>query len=131
MRMLTLKRIGSAAIGALTGFTLAGLGCGGGGSSSTTKAAVVLPPAVAAALRGATPPPPVIVNDNNNLGFQLLTQMRTTDTGKNVFISPVSVALCMEILYNGAAGTTQTAMAQALSLGSLSATDLNNDNADL
>ena len=121
-------------IGAAAMFTLIGIssGCGGGGGSSVdTKSAVNLPPAVAAAVRSSTPPPPVIVNANNTLGFQLLKQMRTTDTGKNVFISPVSIALCMEILYNGAAGSTQAAMAQALDLGTLSTTDLNNDNADL
>ncbi len=123
-------RLGAAAIGGIVICALSGCG-GGGGSSVATKAALNLPPAVAAAVRSALPPPAVIVNANNNLGFQLLTQMRTTDAGKNVFVSPVSVALCMEILYNGAAGTTQQAMAQTLNLGSLSTADLNNDNAEL
>ncbi len=128
--MLNLNRYSTAAAGAICICLLSAFGCGGGGGG-TTKAAVVLPPAVEAALRSQTSVPNAIVGANNNFGFQLLTQMRTTDTGKNVFISPVSVALCMEILYNGSAGTTQTAMAQTLGIGSLSTGDLNSDNADL
>jgi len=129
--MYNTNRIWTAVASGLAVCALAGMGCGGGGSSTGTKAAANLPPAVAAALRGVTPPPAAIVSANNNLGFQLLAQMRTTDTGKNVFISPASIALCMEVLYNGAAGSTQTAMAQALDLGTLTTSALNNDNADL
>jgi serpin B len=131
MQMFSLKNFRAVAIGALLVSSLSGCGGGGGGTTSVTKAASNLPPAVAAVLRGAWTVPNEIVTDNNNLGFQLLAQMRKTDTGKNVFISPVSVALCMEILYNGAAGSTQTAMAQTLNLGTLSTSQLNNDNADL
>ena len=107
------------------------VGCGGGGSS--TRSATVIPPAVAAAVRSAGPVSPVLVTANNGFGLQLLTQMRTTDTGKNVFISPTSVSICFDIAYAGSAGTTQQAMATTLGLpASISnPSDLNNANAAL
>lgn len=124
LNKMTLAAMSVAAVAALSG-------CGGGGGGGDTQSTRNLPPAVAAAVRSSTPVASAIVSANNDLGFQLLAQMRKTDSGKNVFISPVSVALCMEILYNGAAGTTQQAMAQTLGLGSLSTSDLNGDNAAL
>jgi serine protease inhibitor len=49
----------------------------------------------------------------------------------NLAIAPISVAMALQIVYNGAAGTTQQGMAQTLELGTLSAADLNNANAAL
>ena len=46
-------------------------------------------------------------------------------------IAPISVAMALQIVYNGAGGATQQGMAQTLQLGSLSTQDLNNDNAAL
>jgi serpin B len=51
--------------------------------------------------------------------------------GANIAISPLSVALALQVVYNGAAGTTRTAMAQTLQLGNLSTQALNSDNAAL
>jgi serpin B len=51
--------------------------------------------------------------------------------GGNVAISPLSVAIALQVLYNGAQGSTQQAMMQALDLGTLSAQTVNSDNAAL
>ena len=63
-------------------------------------------------------------------GLNLFQTLIAGATG-NVAISPINVAMALQILYNGAAGTTQQAMAQTLQLGSLSTPDLNNANAAL
>jgi serine protease inhibitor len=52
-------------------------------------------------------------------------------TPGNVAIAPISVAMALQIVYNGAGGATQQGMAQTLQLGSLSTQDLNSDNAAL
>jgi serine protease inhibitor len=54
-----------------------------------------------------------------------------TGAAGNVAISPISVAMTLQIVYNGAGGSTQQAMAQTLELGTLSTQDLNSDNAAL
>jgi serine protease inhibitor len=106
-------------------------GCGSGGGTPDRTAG--LPPAVAAAYRSAAAVPPEIVTSNNDFGFNLLRQLRTADAGSNVFVSPISASLCLEIIYNGAGnGTpTQTEMAKALGISGLSTSTLNNDNASL
>jgi serine protease inhibitor len=109
--------------------TLLGLcGCGSGGSSPAGSS---LPRAVADAKRNATPVDANLVASNNSFGFSLFRQLTQTDPGKNVFLSPTSIALALEIVYNGAGGDTQQAMAQTLQLQGVSITDLNNANAAL
>jgi len=105
-------------------------GCGSGNSSPASPLDA-LPPAVAAAARSATPVNGGLVAANNTFGFQLFRELRKTDAGKNVFISPTSLSLALEIAYNGAQGQTQTAMAQTLGLQGMSLADLNNGNAAL
>ena len=50
------------------------------------------------------------------LGFDLLARRARTDADKNVFISPASIALALAMTWNGAAGSTNYAMAQVLGL---------------
>jgi serpin B len=88
------------------------------------------PSAVVKAAQADTPVNPQIVAADNNFGLTLLNNLVATNAG-NVAISPLSVALALQIVYNGAAGTTKTAMAQTLDLGDLSFSDLNSDNAAL
>ncbi len=73
---------------------------------------------------------PAIATADNAFGLNLFQTLIAGSTG-NVAISPINVAMALQILYNGAAGTTQQAMAQTLQLGSLSTQDLNNANAAL
>lgn len=54
-----------------------------------------------------------------------------SNSGNNTAIAPLSVAIALQIAYNGAVGTTQQAMAQTLRLGDLTVPQLNGDNAAL
>jgi serpin B len=95
-------------------------------SGSNTTA----PPAVMQAQQANTPVDPAIVTADNTFGLNLFQNLNSGATA-NVAIAPISVAMALQIVYNGAAGATQQGMAQTLALGSLSTQDLNNDNAAL
>jgi serpin B len=73
---------------------------------------------------------PAIVTADNTFALNLFQNLNAGATG-NVAIAPISVAMALQILYNGAAGTTQQAMAQTLQLGAMSTQDLNDANAAL
>jgi serpin B len=77
-----------------------------------------------------SPVDPAIVTADNTFGLNLFQNLNSAATG-NVAIAPISVAMALQIVYNGAGGATQQGMAQTLALGSLSTQDLNNDNAAL
>jgi serine protease inhibitor len=127
-----------AAIGALLAAAVL-VGCGGGsagtapnppGMSNGTGGSAT-PTAVAQAQMADTAVDPAIVAADNAFGLSLLDTLLPASDGGNVAISPLSVALALQVLYNGAAGSTQTAMAQTLDLGTLSDQALNSDNAAL
>jgi serine protease inhibitor len=127
----------STAIGLLLASTLLA-GCGGGSVSMTLSSdpanpvanSSSTPPAVVQAENAGTTVNPAIATADNAFGLNLFQTLIAGATG-NVAISPINVAMALQILYNGAAGTTQQAMAQTLQLGSLSTQDLNNANAAL
>ncbi len=98
----------------------------GGGSVATTSA----PPAVAKAHAADAVVDPTVVAADNAFGLNLLNTLIPQNSG-NVAIAPISVAMGLQIVYNGAAGSTQQAMAQTLKLGSLTTATLNADNAAL
>lgn len=113
-------------------------GCGGGSVSMTMSSDPAIPasnssstpPAVVQAQSAGTAVNPAIATADNAFGLNLFQTLIAGATG-NVAISPINVAMALQILYNGAAGTTQQAMVQTLQLGSLSTPDLNNANAAL
>lgn len=115
-------------------------GCGGGGAGGSGAAAQAPvaeppsstspPPAVAAAQTAQTQVDPAIVAADNQLGLNVLGQLLGASSA-NVSLSPVSFALVLQILLNGAVGDTQTAMAGTLQLGSLTLDEVNSDNAAL
>lgn len=72
-----------------------------------------------------------LVAANNAFGFDLFGQLLTEDKGKNVFFSPLSIALALEMTYNGAAGETHDAMAKALKLKGINHAQLNESAAEL
>ncbi len=74
---------------------------------------------------------PKLINANTQFGFQLFSEILKQDKGKNVFISPSSIAFALSMTYNGANGETRQAMAKALALNGMSVADLNRANADL
>jgi serine protease inhibitor len=128
--------------GALLGLALASTlgGCGGvsiNGNSNPmpppgppSSPSTPAPPAVMQAQQANTPVDPAIVTADNTFGLNLFQNLNSGATG-NVAIAPISVAMALQIVYNGAGGATQQGMAQTLELGSMSIQDLNNDNAAL
>jgi serine protease inhibitor len=121
---------------------LAVLNACGGGSMNTASMPVSnappsapaspasAPPAVKQAQAANTPVDAAIVAADNGLGVALFQNLSAGASG-NVCIAPLSVAMALQIVYNGAAGATQQGMAHTLQLGSMSVQDLNNDNAAL
>jgi len=72
-----------------------------------------------------------LVAANTKFGFKLFSEIAKQDAGKNVFISPFSVAAALAMTYNGACGKTQQAMAHALELQEMSLDEINQANAAL
>ncbi len=72
-----------------------------------------------------------LVAANTKFGFKLFSEILKQDSGKNVFVSPVSVAIALSMAYNGASGQTQQAMAQTLELQGMSLESINQANAAL
>jgi serpin B len=123
------KRLGAAippmAVAALLG------ACGDSGTSTSSSADSTLPPAVASAKKTNAPVDGALVTADNALGLNLLRAIQQQSPTDNVTISPVSVAITLQILLNGAAGATQEAMTQVLQLGPLTSQQVNADNAAL
>jgi serpin B len=76
-----------------------------------------------AAAQGSKPDPAVIDADNA-FGLKLLKLLPVDATG-NVVISPVSIAMMLQIVYNGAKGATRQSMAAALQLNAIGADRVN------
>lgn len=66
-----------------------------------------------------------LVSANTSFGFKLYHEVANKSAGKNVFISPASVALCLAMTYNGAVGETKEAMERALEIHGLTHAELN------
>ena len=115
-------------------------GCGGGEGTSPLSASptpaspaptsTTMPTAVVQAEAQDTAVDPGIVVADSGFGLKLFQTLQSGTAG-NIAISPLSVSMALQILYNGAAGSTQQAMAQTLDLGALSVSDLNSANAAL
>jgi len=74
---------------------------------------------------------PKLVAANTRFGFKLFSELLPQAKGKNVFVSPSSVAIALGMLYNGAAGKTQQGIAKALELQGMGLAELNQSNAGL
>ncbi|HET9384347.1 MAG TPA: serpin family protein [Gemmatimonadales bacterium] len=68
-----------------------------------------------------------IVAADNRLAVKLVGQLtaETGDSLRNLFISPLSVAMALAMTYNGAAGTTEEAMRGTLELDGMSVAEVN------
>jgi len=66
-----------------------------------------------------------LVDADNRFAFKLFAEIDNQDAGKNIFISPLSVGMALGMTYNGAAGTTRTAMQETLELQGMSIDDVN------
>jgi serine protease inhibitor len=105
-RMVTLLAaavvLGSAAVGA-----------------HTVQAQQAPPVSCSPAVTSATTAPDPLVAANNRFGFQLLADLLAHEQAPNIFISPTSAALALEMTYDGARGSTERAMAHALGIDAL------------
>jgi serpin B len=72
-----------------------------------------------------------IVSANTRFGFELFAQLAEEDAGKNLFISPASIAIALTLVYNGAGGRTREAMARTLALEGMSLDEVNQAGAAL
>lgn len=67
----------------------------------------------------------------NAFGFALLTRMERETPGKNVFVSPSSIALALTMTANGAGGATRAAMHKTLRMDGLTDEKINAGSAAL
>ncbi|MFP5265479.1 MAG: serpin family protein [Blastocatellia bacterium] len=68
---------------------------------------------------------PRLASAGRNFGFKLYGEIGRQGAGKNVFISPSSVGICLAMAYNGAEGETKQAMARALEAQGMTLEELN------
>jgi len=68
---------------------------------------------------------------SSKFAFKLYDELLKRRKGGNTFVSPASVMLALAMTYNGAAGTTQQAMARTLEIEGMSLEDVNRAFADL
>lgn len=112
-------------------------GCGGGSGDNGNDSAAdppmassAIPTAVEQARQSDTPVAQQIVAADNTFGLALFNTLNRGATS-NIAISPASIALVLQMIYNGAEGSTQQAMSQALQLQGLDALTVDQDNAAL
>jgi serine protease inhibitor len=95
-----------------------------------TAPSPVVGTAVAQALKDDRPVAAQIVAPDNAFGLALFNALNHSATS-NVAISPISIALALQMVYNGAGGSTQQGMSQALQLQKLGALAVDQYNAAL
>jgi serpin B len=72
-----------------------------------------------------------LVAAHTQFGFKLFENIAKHDADKNIFVSPSSVAFALAMIYTGASGETQQAMAKALELHGMSLPEMDQANAAL
>lgn len=74
---------------------------------------------------------PRVIFANTDFGFKLFKNLVKKTPDNNVFISPLSINLALELTYNATNGETQKAMAKALGLENLDLDTVNQSNSIL
>jgi serpin B len=95
-----------------------------------TTPSPVVGTAVAQALKNDKPVASQIVAADNAFGLALFNAVNRSATS-NVAISPIGIALALQMVYNGARGSTQQGMSQGLQLQGLGALAVDQYNAAL
>lgn len=68
---------------------------------------------------------------NNDFAFTLYKAIGESNTGRNVFLSPVSISIGLGMLYAGAGGETKTQLASVMRLSDFTPDDVNKEFRDL
>lgn len=76
--------------------------------------ALVVQPAISTASGQTTRPEADLASSYTKFGFDLYEVILEEHEGKNVFVSPASIGFALAMTYNGAAGSTEEAMARTL-----------------
>ncbi|MCX6013396.1 MAG: serpin family protein [Chloroflexi bacterium] len=76
-------------------------------------------------VRALSPEEQSLVQFNNKFGFNLFQEVVKQDKDKNVFISPLSVAMALGMTLNGSNGTTREAMLKTLEINGLTEEQIN------
>jgi serine protease inhibitor len=66
-----------------------------------------------------------LASASTNFGFKLFAEVGRQGAGKNIFISPSSIGLCLAMAYNGAEGETKQAMARTFEATGMTLEELN------
>jgi serine protease inhibitor len=66
-----------------------------------------------------------LIEADNTFAFKLFKEINEQEGDKNIFVSPLSVAMALGMTYNGAAGTTQQAMQEVLELQGMDLQEVN------
>ena len=69
------------------------------------------------------------VGGHTKLTFNLFSEILKQQPNENIFISPISVAIALDLVYNGASGKTQQAIAKTLELQGINLEEINQANA--
>ena len=72
-----------------------------------------------------------LVSANNQFSFQLFSEIKKSQSNKNIFISPTSIAIALSMTYNGAQGKTKDAMAKTLNFEEMNLEEINQANKQL
>ena len=72
-----------------------------------------------------------LVDANTRFAFNIFERLASEDAGQNIFISPLSMLLAIAMTYNGAAGETGLAMADAMEFSGMDMEELNQGFSDL
>jgi serpin B len=75
--------------------------------------------------RQQSPDPDAAASSVNHLGLQLLEKLQEGQAVRNLLLSPCSLAFCLAIAYNGAAGQTRGVLAKVLGVVGSSEADMN------
>src|SRR5258705_12702677 len=91
-------------------------------TAACSKDPVGTPPRITALPRALTSEEAQLIQSDNRFAITLLKQATadTRDTLKNLFVSPLSVAMALAMTYDRAAGSTQASMPATLRLEGLS-----------
>ncbi|MBI4243925.1 MAG: serpin family protein [Planctomycetes bacterium] len=67
----------------------------------------------------------VLTGKNTKFAFNLFSKLFKEEAGKNLFISPLSISIALQLAYNGSDSTTKKEMAKVLNVDDLDVNELN------